>query len=346
MKDGRKPQRGLTSAIRQFLSRLRLSIQLSVLKAAVMRHLVSLFDLSPEEIRRIFAISTELKKQWSAGWREPILRGRVLALLFEKPSLRTRCSFEAAMAHLGGSTMFLGKDVGLGQRESMADFARVLSQYVDVIACRAMAHQTVTGLAEHATAPVINALTDLSHPCQALADLFTVEEEFGSLAGRTLAYIGDSNNVCRSLAVCCAKLGVTLHVASPKGYELDDAFLLRIQKQVPAAKIVRTNDPREAAAGACGIYTDVWTSMGQEAETQRRLQDFAGYQVNARLMSAAQPDAIFLHCLPARRGEEVTDEVIDSPNSRVVPEAANRMHVQKGILVWLLREAAQAAAGK
>jgi ornithine carbamoyltransferase len=302
-----------------------------------MRHLVDLFDLSPADIEQIFALARDLKAKLAAGWREPVLPGRVLALLFEKPSLRTRCSFEAGMAHLGGTTMFLGKDVGLGQRESMSDFARVLSQYVDVIACRAMAHQTVLGLAQHATVPVINALTDVAHPCQALADLFTVEEHFGSLAGRKLAYVGDSNNVCRSLAIACAKLDVELHIASPKGYELDDAFILRIMQQCPTAKIVRTHDPLAAVSGACGIYTDVWTSMGQEAETQVRLKAFKGYQVNAKLFAAAPPECVFLHCLPARRGEEVTDEVMDSPQSVVVPQAGNRMHVQKGILVWLLR---------
>jgi ornithine carbamoyltransferase len=304
-----------------------------------MRHLVELFDLSPADIEQIFALARDMKTKLAAGVREPILAGRVLALLFEKPSLRTRCSFEAGMTHLGGSTQFLGKDVGLGQRESMADFARVLSQYVDVIACRAMSHQTVVSLAQHATCPVINALTDMAHPCQALADLFTLQEVCGKLKGEKLAYVGDSNNVLRSLAIACAKLGVTLNVASPEGYELDDAFLQRIHEQAPGAKIERLRDPLKAVRGACGIYTDVWTSMGQEAETQQRLKDFAGYQVNETLMAAAGKKAVFLHCLPARRGEEVTDAVMDSPQSFVVQQAGNRMHVQKGILVWLLQGA-------
>lgn len=304
-----------------------------------MRHLISTFDLSGAEIERIFTLASELKRQLEAGWREPLLRGHVLALLFEKQSLRTRCSFEAAMTHLGGTTMFLGKDVGLGQRESMSDFSRVLSQYADIIACRAMNHQTVLDLAKYSTCPVINALTDLSHPCQALADLFTLREVLGEVKGKILAYVGDSNNVCRSLAVACAKVGMTLHVASPAGYEMEDALVERIVKSSPGAKILRTRDPKEAVRGAAAVYTDVWTSMGQEAETAARLKAFASFQVNGALMKAAGPQAYFMHCLPARRGEEVTDEVMDSPQSIVIPQAGNRMHLQKGIMAWLLREA-------
>ena len=304
-----------------------------------MRHLISSFDLSGDEIHRVFTLASELKRQLDAGWREPLLRGHVLALIFEKQSLRTRCSFEAAMAHLGGSTMFLGKDVGLGQRESMSDFSRVLSQYADIVACRAMNHQTVVDLAKDATCPIINALTDLSHPCQALADLFTLQELLGEVKGKVLAYVGDSNNVCRSLAVACAKVGVTLNVASPAGYEMDDALIARIGQAVPSAKIHRTQDPKEAVRGAAAVYTDVWTSMGQEAEAAAREKAFASYQVNGALMKVAGPQAYFMHCLPAKRGEEVTDEVMDSPQSIVIPQAGNRMHLQKGILAWLLREA-------
>ena len=296
-----------------------------------MRHLVTLFDLSTAEINRIFAIADDLKAKYNQGEREPILPGRVLGLLFEKPSLRTRVSFECGMAHMGGSSLFLGEDVGWGKRETPADFTRVLSKYVDVIVCRAKSHAKVEELATYATCPVINGLTNLSHPCQALADLYTLREVDGSLEGKRLAYVGDANNVARSLAVACARLDVELAIAAPSGYQFDDAFLKQLDTAPQA-----TSSPEEAAGGADAVYTDVWASMGQEAEQEQRQKAFASYQVNAQLMQHAKDDAIFLHCLPARRGEEVTDEVMDSPNSRIVEQAANRMHVQKAIIAWLL----------
>jgi ornithine carbamoyltransferase len=301
---------------------------------------LTLFELSTEEIEQVFSLSADLKKNLQRGVREPILPGRVLAMLFEKPSLRTRVSFEAAIAHLGGQSLFLGTDVGWGNRESIADFASVLGQYADAIVCRAKSHDKVEDLARYASCPVINGLTDQAHPCQALADLFTLQEHFGSLAGRRLAFVGDSNNVAASLAVCCAKLDVEFAIASPPGYEFDKGFLAELQRNVPRMKLLQTSDPLEAVRGACAVYTDVWTSMGQEAERDVRLKAFVPYQVNAKLMSQAAREARFLHCLPARRGEEVTDEVIDGPQSAVIEEAANRMHVQKGLLAWLLGEGA------
>jgi ornithine carbamoyltransferase len=301
-----------------------------------MRHVLSLFELTAEEIQRVFAISKELKEKLQHGIRESILPGRVMAMLFEKPSLRTRVSFETAMAHLGGTALFLGSDVGWGKRESAADFSQVLSQYVDVIVCRTTAHSRIEELARFCTVSVINGLTDWAHPCQALADLFTLDEIHGPLAGKRLAYIGDANNVARSLAICCGKLGVELAIASPKQYSFGRDFLDQLAREVPDVKLFQTEDPREAVRGAVGVYTDVWTSMGQESEALARKQALAAFQVNPSLMEHAPEGAVFLHCLPARRGEEVTDEVIDGHYSAVIVQAGNRMHVQKGLLAWLL----------
>jgi ornithine carbamoyltransferase len=305
-----------------------------------MRHLITLNDVSAAEIRRIFSISEDLKAKFENGLREALLPGRVLALLFEKQSLRTRVSFEAGISHLGGTSMMLGDDAGFGKRESIADFARVLSEMVDVIVVRSKSHATVEEFADFSACSVINGLTDLAHPCQALADLYTLQEHFEDLAGLRLTWVGDANNVARSLVEGCGHLGVELIVCSPPGYEFDDDFVKDARRRFPDLDLTTTNDPQKAVAGAAAIYTDVWASMGQEAEREKRMRDFAKYQVNEKLMAGAREDAVFLHCLPARRGEEVTDEVIDSPQSLVIAQAANRMHVQKGILVWLL--AAQA----
>ena len=301
-----------------------------------MRDFLTGFELSTEEIGRIFAIAKDLKDKHTSGLREPLLPGRVLALLFDKPSLRTRVSFETAMAHLGGSALFLGPDVGWGKREAAADFAQVLGQYVDAIVCRTSTHDRIAELAAHSEIPVINGLTDWGHPCQALADLFTLEEIHSPLADKRLAYIGDANNVARSLAIFCGKLGLEFAIASPAGYQFDRAFLERLATEIPDVKIFQTADPREAVRGAIGVYTDVWVSMGQEAEAESRRQALAGYQVNAQLMELAPEGAVFLHCLPARRGEEVTDDVIDGHYSAVLVQAANRLHLQKGLLAWLL----------
>ncbi|MGD9632602.1 MAG: ornithine carbamoyltransferase [Pirellulales bacterium] len=305
-----------------------------------MRHLITLCDVSSAEVAAIFAITEDLKTKFAQGLREPLLPGRTLALLFEKQSLRTRVSFEAGITHLGGNCIMLGDDVGFGKRESVADFTRVLSEMVDAIVVRSKKHDTVVEVAQHAKCAVINGLTDESHPCQALADLYSMREHFGKLDGLKLAWVGDGNNVARSLVRCCGHTGVSVAVATPKGYELESQFVADARQKFPNLDLLTTHDPAEAVAGASAVYTDVWASMGQEAERAKRLQDFAAYQVNGKLMKAAPADAVFMHCLPARRGEEVTDEVIDSPQSIVVAQAANRMHVQKGILVWLLGQQA------
>ena len=301
-----------------------------------MRNLITLADLSSAEIERIFAISEDLKSKHAQGLREALLPGRVMALLFEKPSLRTRVSFEAGISHLGGTSLFLGEEVGWGSRESIADFARVLSAYVDVIVVRSKSHRKVIELAQHSTCSVINGLTDYLHPCQALADLFTLRELVGSLRGQTLAYVGDGNNVARSLAIGCGKLGIRFVLAAPTEYQFDADFMAVLKRDVPKLKLTVTTDPRKALADAVAVYTDVWTSMGQESETAARRTALADYQVNAEMLSHAPQGALFMHCLPARRGEEVTDEVIDGASSVVVEQAANRLHVQKGILAWLL----------
>ena len=301
-----------------------------------MRHLLTLADLTAIEIECIFSITEDLKAKHTKGLREPLLPGRMMALLFEKPSLRTRVSFEAGMAHLGGSAMFLGNDAGFGRRESIADFARVLGEYADVVVVRANRHQTVVEIAQHCTCSVINGLTDFGHPCQALADLYTIRELVGKLPGHTIAWIGDANNVARSLAIGCGKMGISLVMATPRKYQFDEKALAWIKQNSPELNLVVTTDPRAAVHDAVAIYTDVWASMGQESQQEARRGDFAPYQVNAELMSHAQKGAFFMHCLPAHRGEEVTDEVIDGPQSVVIQQAGNRMHVQKGILAWML----------
>ncbi len=302
-----------------------------------MRHVLSLFDLSAAEIQDVFTISKDLKTKLGQGVREALFPGRVAALLFEKPSLRTRVSFETAMLHLGGGSLFLGQDVGWGQRESPADFSRVISEMVDVVVVRAKSHQKVVELASHATCPVINGLTDSDHPCQALADAFTLLEIHGPLAGKKVAFVGDGNNVARSLAEICGLIGAEFVLAAPSGYQFDAAYLAKLKSQLPKFKFSQTSDPVAAVKDACCVYTDVWASMGQEQEQAKRAKDFAPYQVNAALMKHAPREASFLHCLPARRGEEVTDEVIDGPHSAVIAEAGNRLHVQKGLLAWLLK---------
>ena len=301
-----------------------------------MRHVIVPEDLSAAEIEAVFAVSRDLEDKFAAGRRDALLPGRVLGLIFEKPSLRTRVSFEAAMAHLGGSSLFLGADTGFASsRESIADFGRVLSEYVDVIVCRSKAHDTIVRLAEVSSVPVINGLSDYCHPCQALADIYTLRRRVGRVAGLTLAFVGDGNNMARSLAVVCGLLGMRFVLAAPPAYQFDAEFRSHLAKILPDAEIVETTDPVAAVKDAAVVYTDVWTSMGQEQERAKRLADLAAYQVNESLMRHC-PEALFMHCLPARRGEEVTDAVIDGPQSVVVEEAANRMHVQKGLLAWLL----------
>ena len=307
-----------------------------------MRSLITLADVASAELETILAITEDLKTKFATGVREPLLPGRMMALIFEKQSLRTRVSFEACMTHLGGGSLVLGEDAGFGKRESTEDFTRVLSQMVDVIVLRCKKHETVEEVAKHASCSVINGLTDLAHPCQAIADLYTLREKVGDLSQCKLTWVGDGNNVARSLAIGCAKLGAAFAIASPPGYEMNESFIADLRAEFPSMDLTVTNDPIAAVSDATAVYTDVWASMGQEAEQEQRKKDFAPYQVNAQLMSHAPSDALFMHCLPARRGEEVTDEVIDGPNSIIVPQAGNRMHAQKGILVWLLGSQADA----
>lgn len=268
------------------------------------------------------------------------MAGKVLGLLFEKPSMRTRVSFESAIAHLGGSSIFLTRDeVGLGKRETIADFARVISQYVDLLAIRTFSHDNVVELAKYATCPVINALSDYAHPCQALADLCTIREIFGRLEGIRVVFVGDGNNVARSLAAAAVICGMEFVLSAPEGYGFDEKFLKRCESLNCQPRVEQESDPFKAVAGADVVYTDVWASMGQESEQSSRQKDFQPYQVNAALMKKASPNARFLHCLPAHRGEEVTSEVIDGPQSVVVEQAGNRLHAQKALILWLLHQA-------
>lgn len=304
------------------------------------KDLTSLADLTPAEIQGLLDEAVELKAQWRGGGNEPVLAGKTLAMVFQKPSLRTRVSFEMAMKQVGGSAMYLSPDeIGLGKRESVADVARVLSRYVDGIMARVFAHEHILELARYSSVPVINGLSDYNHPCQGLADLLTIYERLGRLAGVTLTYVGDGNNVLTSLLFGGAKLGLRVIAACPPGYEPSEE-VLDLARGFAAASggaVAVVNDPHEAVRGADVIYTDVWTSMGQEAEREKRLQVFPPYQVNARLVGEARPDAIVMHCLPADRGQEITDEVIDGPHSAVFDQAENRMHAQKAVLVRLLQ---------
>ena len=263
-----------------------------------MRNLLTVADLKSGEIERIFAITQDLKSKYEHGLREPLLPGRVMALLFEKPSLRTRVSFEAGMINLGGNSLFLGDDVGFGSRESLADFGRVLSQYVDVVVVRAYHHATAAELAQYSTCSVINGLTDYAHPCQALADLYTLKELIGPLGGHKLAYVGDGNNVARSLAEGCGRMGMRFAMATPPGYQFEQTFLDHLKRETPDLELHVTTDPAEAVRDAVAIYTDVWTSMGQEEESKQRRKDFADYQVNDKLMAKAPANVLF-HALPA-----------------------------------------------
>ena len=304
-----------------------------------MRHVLSLTDLSVEEIRRVLDLSIDLKKRLQSGERPAILQQHVLGLLFEKPSLRTRVSFETLIAQLGGSSLFLGQDVGWGTREPMRDFMPILSSYLDVLVIRAKSHEKVKEAMSFSSCPIINGLTDVCHPCQALADIMTVIELEGSLENARLAYVGDGNNVAYSLAVICSRLGVPLTIGAPKKYQFDAAFVDELNEFAGQKLICQTDDPAESVSDASAIYSDVWTSMGQEAESKQRLADLGDYQVNEALMAAARPDAKFLHCLPARRGEEVSAEVINGESSAIIQQANNRLHAQKGLVVWVMTEA-------
>jgi ornithine carbamoyltransferase len=290
------------------------------------------------QLERLLILAARLKKQYRAtGRNEPLAAGKTLAMIFEKPSLRTRVSFEAAMHHLGGAAIYISPgEIGLGRRESVPDAARVLSGFCDAIMARTFSHQTIELLARHSPRPVINGLSDYSHPCQALADMLTIQERCGDLRGLTLAYVGDGNNVARSLMEACATFGLKFRIASPPGYELDPQSIQRTCQAVPGFDCSTGADPRQAIRSADVIYTDTWVSMGRENEKQERLRVFGPYQVNSELLAAAPSQAAVMHCLPAYRGVEITDEVMDSPRSIVFAQAENRLHFQKGLLAALI----------
>jgi len=303
------------------------------------KSLASLYDLTREEIEQILKTSEVLKLQLLRGQEHPLLKGKTLAMIFEKASTRTRVSFEVGMWQLGGYALYLSSgDLQLGRGETIGDTAQVLSRYVGGIMARVFAHQTILGLVKYSRVPVINGLSDYSHPCQGLADLFTVYEKKGRLSGLTLAYIGDGNNVAHSLIYGCSKMGMNIILGCPKGYEPDPEVVSRAKGDAKKAgcNIRVTDDPREAAKGADVIYTDVWASMGKEKEHEERVKVFKPYQINAKLVKLAKEDYIFMHCLPAHRGEEVTDEVADSKNSVIFDQAENRLHTQKALMALVM----------
>ncbi|MFO0798959.1 MAG: ornithine carbamoyltransferase [Gemmataceae bacterium] len=303
-----------------------------------MTHFLNLIDLTAEEVKSLLAEAVRLKSAHARGIPTRTLAGKVVGLIFEKPSLRTRVSFESGVAQLGGTSLYLpGNEVGLGWRETHADFARTIANYLDALVLRVYRHDTLDAVAQHASIPVINALSDWSHPCQALADLMTIQELFGGVEGRTVAFIGDGNNVARSLAVGCGRLGAKFVLGCPAGYGFDPKFKADYKARVSKDFPREVNDAVAAVKGADVIYTDVWTSMGQEAEREERLKRFESFQVNAKLLAQAAPGCKVLHCLPAHRGEEITDDVMDGPAAAVFPQAGNRLHTQKAVLGWLLK---------
>jgi ornithine carbamoyltransferase len=298
------------------------------------RDFVDLSSISAAEGHALLSLAGWLKSDVKNQLEHPYLRGRTLAMLFQKPSLRTRLTFEAGMAQLGGHAIYLGpSEVGIGERESIKDVARNLSRWVDLIMIRTFAHDTCLELAREASVPVINGLTDLLHPCQLMADLLTLKEHRGDLSRLRIAFVGDGFNLAHSWIEAAELFGLELRLGCPSGYEPDKSFAARVKR----ARVVITNDPKEAVSGADAVYTDTWTSMGQEREAARRRRDFKAFQVNRELLKHAKPDALVMHCLPAHRGEEITDEVLDGPASVVLDEAENRLHVQKAIMLWLLK---------
>ena len=300
-----------------------------------MRHFLSAADLTRDTALELFALASDLKLRRKAGQATAPLGGKTVALIFEKPSLRTRVTFEVGIIQLGGRAVSLvGREIGLGTRESVPDVARNLSLWVDGIMARVYAHATITELARHATIPVINGLSDLEHPCQALADFFTLWERGLDFRAMRLAWIGDGNNVCHSVMILGALLGASVVVACPPGYEPDAGVLATARRL--GGRIEVTEDARAAATGADVLYTDVWTSMGQEAEHEQRLEAFRRYQVNETLVGFAKPSALVMHCLPAHRGEEITDSVLDGERSIVLDQSANRLHAQKAVMLRLI----------
>ncbi len=296
-------------------------------------------DYSPQELQEMLDLALRLKAELKSGGNAPLLKGKVLGMVFQKPSLRTRVSFDMAMRHVGGDALYLSpSEIGLGKRESIADVARVLAGYVEVIMARVFEHAHVVELARWSSVPVINGLSDYNHPCQAMADALTIQEEFGNLKGLNVTYVGDGNNVATSMLHVCAKLGANFSIATPAGFALKEP-VVALGKQIAAesgSKIAILNDPHQAVKDAHVIYTDTWTSMGQEEEAKEREKVFPPYQVNAALVAEARKDVIVMHCLPAHRGQELTDEVADGAHSRIFPQAHNRLHAQKAVLVRLL----------
>lgn len=303
-------------------------------KEASLRHFLSVTDVTPEEFQSLLDDAIRLKDKWLST-----LKNKTVAILFEKPSLRTRVSFEIAVRQLGGEAIYLSpQEVGLGTRESVPDVARVLGRYVDAIVLRTFAQKNLEEMARYASIPVINALSDYEHPCQALADLLTVYEKKGKLKGLTMAYVGDGFNVANSLIIACAMMGMNFRIASPKGYTVRKDVQAKTSRYAAksGAEILCTTDSVIAVKAADVVYTDAWTSMGQEAEAEVRRRVFAPYQVNEKLFSLAKKDAIFMHCLPAHHGEEVTETVIEGKRSVVFDQAENRLHAQKALIAWLL----------
>jgi len=303
------------------------------------KSLASLYDLSREEIEEIIKTSELLKLQLLRGQEAPLLKGKTLAMIFEKPSTRTRVSFEVGMWQLGGYALYLSaSDLQLGRGETIADTAQVLSRYVDGIMARVFSHRTILDLVSYSGVPVINGLSDFSHPCQGLADLFTIYEKKGRLSGLKLAYVGDGNNVAHSLIFGCSKVGMDITLACPKGYEPNPEVVLKAKEKAKrnGSEIRLTRDPKEAVRGADIVYTDVWASMGQEKEHEERVKVLKPYQVNGQLVKEAKDDYLFMHCLPAHRGEEVTNEVADSRNSVIFDQAENRLHTQKALMALIM----------
>ena len=296
-------------------------------------------DYSPADLQEMLDLAVHLKQEHFHGGNPPLFKGKVLAMIFQKPSLRTRMSFDMAMRHMGGDALYISPDeIGLGKRESVADVARVISGYVDIMMARVFVHENVLELAKWASIPVINGLSDYNHPCQAMADALTIYEKFGALKGLNVTFVGDGNNVAVSLIHICAKLGANFTIANPEGYDIVSKAIEDARKfaVVSGSQLHFLRDPHEAVKHAQVIYTDTWTSMGQEAEVEKRKAVFPPYQVNAKLVSEADKDVIVMHCLPAHRGQELTDEVADSPHSVIFPQAHNRLHAQKAVLFKLL----------
>jgi ornithine carbamoyltransferase len=312
-----------------------------IINAMANKDFIAIASYSTEELTHLLDVAVRLKKQLkTTGRNDPLLAGKVAALIFEKPSLRTKVSFSAAIHHLGGTDVTLsGDEIGLGKREPAKDIARVLASMCDLIVVRTFAHQNVKELAAYSKVPVINALTDYSHPCQAMSDMLTLKEHFGDLTSRTMAYVGDGNNMARSLAVACGKFGVRFICATPPAYALPADDMDRIMAQVPGMDFQTTSDPADAVRDADVLYTDTWTSMGQEAEKQQRIRDFQGFQINAELLGKAPKHAVVMHCLPAYRDFEITDAVMEHKQSLVFPQAENRLHFQKALITVLMGKA-------